>query len=43
MKLGLNKGAHKLHKNEFENSLKSDDSALESLELLVLDIVLSKN
>ena len=33
MRLGLDKGAHELPKNEFEIFVKSDDSALESLEL----------
>ena len=36
LRLGISKGFHELHKNEFENFLKSDDSALESLELLSL-------
>ena len=34
MSLGSGRGAHRLHKNEFRNFLKSDDSALELLELL---------
>ena len=33
LRIGTGKGAFKLHKNEFKNSPKSDDSALESLEL----------
>ena len=36
LRLGLGTGAHELHKIEFEKFLKSDDSALESLELLTL-------
>ena len=35
LRLGSCKGAHKTSKNEFKFFLKSDDSALELLELLV--------